>query len=307
MEYLIFIVAISALIYGADLVINQSEKIALHYNISHFVIGATLIALGTSLPEMAASMVASSQNKSDMAIANVLGSNIFNIGLVLGLVFLVAKNLNPTRDFFQKDSSWALFPIFVFILMSYDGIISRFEGVLFLVMMGAYIMFLLEDSKQLKNELDPNLVNEKFAWIPTIAMLIIGFVLVVGGANFTVESGSSIARSLGVSEWIIGLLLIALGTSLPELVVSVVAAKKGNVDMIIGNIIGSNVANFTVVLGAASLVNPLNSKGLEVFDLLAALILTLMIVFISANKIFNRSTGIVLLMVTALVVAKPFM
>ena len=106
MEYLIFIISLGALIYGADFIINESERVALHFNISSFVIGASLVAVGTSLPEMAASMTASYYHKSDMAVANVIGSVIFNISLVLGLVFLIAKNINPKRDLFTKDSAW---------------------------------------------------------------------------------------------------------------------------------------------------------------------------------------------------------
>ena len=125
--------------------------------------------------------------------------------------------------------------------------------------------------------------------------------LVIVGAFFTIESASTIARNFGISEWIIGLLLIALGTSLPELVVSIQAVRKKNADMILGNIIGSNVANFTIVLGLAALVNPLSVDfEANAFDIITALILTIMMVFITANKLYNRSSGIVLLLVLAL-------
>ena len=130
-DYLIFVISLGALTYGANYIIVESERIALHFNISHFVIGATLIALGTSLPEMAASMSASYYGKSDMAVANVMGSVLFNIALVLGIVFLISKNIAPKRDLFQKDSAWALFPVLIFIIMSFDGEINTFEGILF--------------------------------------------------------------------------------------------------------------------------------------------------------------------------------
>ncbi|MEA3523733.1 MAG: sodium:calcium antiporter, partial [Campylobacterota bacterium] len=147
MDFIIFIAAMSALIFGADFIIKESERIALHFNISHFVIGATLVAFGTSLPEMAASMMASGQGKSDMAIANVVGSVLFNITLVLGVVFLIAKKMSPERDLFAKDSAWILMPVIVFMIMIYDGEIGRFDGMLFLLMMGAYLFFLFSDSK----------------------------------------------------------------------------------------------------------------------------------------------------------------
>ena len=302
MEYLIFVISLTALIYGADFIINESERIALHFNISSFVIGASLIAVGTSLPEMAASMTASYYHKSDMAVANVIGSVIFNISLVLGLVFLVAKKINPKRDLFTKDSAWGLFPVLIFILMIIDGKISRIDGILFLFVMVAYIIFLSSDAKELTNEVDEELKKEKFNWLKSIFFLGIGFILVVGGADYTIQSASGIARSWGVSEWLISLLLIAFGTSLPELVVSIKAARKGNADMAIGNIIGSNVANFSMVLGASALVNPLlvNIQK-NIFDIVAVLIVSVMLVFITANRLYTKSAGIVLLALLALV------
>ncbi len=308
MDYIIFIVSMAALIKGADFVIDESEKIAFHYKISSFVIGATVVAMGTSLPEMAASIFASMHHKSDLAVSNVIGSNIFNIALVLGVVFLLAKKMTPVRDMFSEDSAWALFPILIFLVVGFDGEISRFEGFVYVLMMGAYIMFLFNNASDLIiQEVDTSLEKEKFDWKSTALWLGSGFILVIGGANFAVESASSIARSFGVSEWVIGLLLVAFGTSLPELVVSIQAAKKKNADMIIGNIIGSNVANFTVVLGTAAMVNPLKVDfSANAFDIMTALILTVMLVFVTANRLYNRSTGIVFLLMLLLVLDNSF-
>ncbi len=303
MDYIIFIISMAALIKGADFIIKESEKIALHFGISEFVIGATLVALGTSLPEMAASIAASYNHKSDLAVSNVIGSVALNITLVLGLVFLFAKHVDPKRDIFFKDSAWALFPIFVFLLVAYDGTITRAEGIIFLLLMGAYLLFLAQEPTIVSGEVDEELLKEPFKWLPTIIMLSVGFVMVVYGADFAVESASNIARSLGVSEWVIGLFLVAFGTSLPELVVSIQAALNKKADMSIGNIIGSNVANFSVVLGSAATVNPLavdfKSYG---FDILVAFVASLMLVFITANKLYNKSAGIALLATLAIFV-----
>ncbi len=300
MEYIIFILSMAALIKGADFIIKESERIALHFGISEFVIGATLIALGTSLPEMAASVMASYHHKSDLAVSNVIGSVILNITLVLGLVFLIAKEIHPRRDIFGKDSAWALFPILLFLLVSYDGTISRLEGFFFLLLMAGYLLFLANEPAIVAGEVEEELLKEKFNWPPTLIMLLIGFVMVVYGADFAVKSASSIARSLGVSEWIIGLFLVAFGTSLPELVVSVVAAMNKKADMSIGNIIGSNVANFSVVLGSASLVNPLKVDfSTYGFDIATALVVSVMLVFITANKLYNKSAGIALMVTLA--------
>ena len=302
MDFIIFIAAMAALIYGADFIIKESERIALHFNISHFVIGATLIAFGTSLPEMAASMMASSAGKSDMAVANVVGSVIFNITLVLGVVFLIAKKMNPKRNLFALDSAWVIIPVVLFFIMIQDGVISRIDGALYLLVMVSYILFLFTDSKEdLEGEIDESLSKEKFNWSKTALLLGIGFVLTIGGANFVIDSGANIARDFGISEWIIGIFLISLGTSLPELVVSLVAVKKGNAEMSIGNIIGSNVANFSMVLGAASLVNPLTIDLISTkFDLLIMVAASATLLFILANKLYNKAGAIFLLTILAL-------
>ncbi len=292
----------AALIYGADFIIKESERIALHFNISHFVIGATLVAFGTSLPEMAASMIASYNLKSDLAVANVIGSVSFNITLVLGLVFLIAKKMNPKRDLFAKDSAWIIMPVILFILMSIDGTISRSEGFMFLFLMIAYLLFLFADAKEdLEEEIDEDLIKEKFNWLKSIVLLIIGFVLTIGGANFVVESGSNIARLFGVSEWLIGLFLISLGTSLPELIVSLVAIKKGNADLSIGNIIGSNVANFSMVFGGAALVSPLSMNiSQNYYDVGIMISASLALLLILANKLYNKAGAVFLLLILAL-------
>ena len=302
MDFIIFIAAMTALIYGADFIIKESERIALHFKISHFVIGATLVAFGTSLPEMAASMMAASQGKSDMAVANVVGSVIFNITMVLGIVFLISKTMHPKRNLFAQDSAWVVVPVVIFFIMIQDAEIGRVDGMLYLLLMVSYLVFLFTDAKEdLEGEIDEDLANEKFNWSKTVILLGIGFVLTIGGASFVVESGANIARDIGVSEWIIGIFLISLGTSLPELVVSLVAVKKGNAEMSIGNIIGSNVANFSMVLGAASLISPLSVDLVATkFDMLIMVAASLTLLFILANKLYNRAGAIFLLIILAL-------
>ncbi len=299
MDLLIFIVSMAALVFGADFIINQSEKIALHYKISPFVIGATLVALGTSLPEMAVSISASLQGSGDIAVANVIGSTIFNISLVLAVVFIISKKIIPKRDLFAKDSAWSLFPILIFIIMSIDGELSAFDGFLFLVLMLAYLIFLISSDQVEQNDEEDD--KDKFAWKKTALLLLVGFIFTIVGADFAIQSAENIARDFGISEWLIGLFLVAFGTSLPELTISIKAALSNNSDLAIGNIIGSNVANFTMVLGLSSLVNPLNvDLSANFFDIATAFVLSLMLVFITANKLYNKSAGIVLLVVLAL-------
>lgn len=303
MDYVIFLLSMTALIYGANYIVVEAERIALHFHVSSFFIGATLIAVGTSLPEMAASVAASAAGKSDMAVANVLGSVTFNISLILGIIFLIAKDISPKRDLFSNDSAWSLFPLAIFLLMAYDGEIGTFEGFMFLLLMVGYLLFLSKDAKSFEEEVDTSLQEEKFNWGKTLFFLTLGFVFVIVGADYTISSASNIAHEWGISEWIISLILIAFGTSLPELVVSIQAARKKNADMIVGNIIGSNVANFTIVLGSAALVNPLSVDFSKYgYDILCASIASLMLVFITANKLYNKSAGIGLLVIIALMI-----
>ncbi len=302
MDFLIFFISLGVLVWGSDILIDQSEKIALRLGISEYVIGATLVAVGTSLPEMAASITASMNHRPEIAVANVIGSNIFNITLVLGIVFIVAKEVNPHRDFFAKDSSWALFPVLIFILMVQDGSFSRFDGFLLMLLMCAYILFLLRVGKDIlvDNE-EKSETTTSFDWRKVSILTLLGFICVIMGADYTIESASALAKSFGVSDWVIGIIMVSLGTSMPELMVSITAARKGKADMAIGAIIGSNMANTTMVLGSAALVTPITiNPGKYMFDISTMLVATLMLVFISANRLYTKPAGISLLIVLAL-------
>jgi cation:H+ antiporter len=171
--------------------------------------------------------------------------------------------------------------------------------------MGSYLLFLMQYAKNIPEldkleELEEEIENH-FSWMKVVPFLLLGFLLVIVGAHFTVESASAIARTFGISEWVIGIIMISLGTSLPELVVSVSAAGKGKVDMAIGNIIGSNMANTTVVLGAAALVNPMPiNTSVYLFDIATMSIATLLLVFLTANKLYTKSAGISLIIILGL-------
>lgn len=301
MDFVIFILAMAGVIFGADFIVNQSERIALRLNISEFIIGSTLIALGTSLPEMAASMAASFDNKPEIAIANAVGSNIMNITLVLAVIFIISKPFQSERDFFAKDSIWALMPILVFLLMALDGEIGKFDAMLLFVLMFAYLLFLLQDANNEEvGDVDLDL-KENFSWLKSIPLLLLGFVMVVVGASFAIDSASNIATHFGVSEWLIGVLVIAFGTSLPELIVSITAVIKNKIGMAIGNIIGSNLANTTMVIGGAAMVNNLEINLIEYhYDLAVMIVATLMLIYITANKLYSRPAGISLLIVLSL-------
>ncbi len=301
MDFVIFILAMGGLIFGADFIVSNSERIAIHLNISEFIIGSTLIALGTSLPEMATSIAGSMEGKSEIAISNAIGSNILNITFVLAIIFLINRRFIPKRNFFVKDSIWIIVPIILFLVMIMDGAIDNFDSILLILLMGAYIIFLMQDSKGLGTDNSEEILNEPFSWIKSILALILGFIFVVIGAHFAVDSASSIAKSFGVSEWVIGIVLISFGTSLPELVVSISAIIKGKIDMAIGNIIGSNFANITIAIGVAGLVGDLNiDLGKYSFDLAIVAISTLMLIFIMLSRAYNKPSGVLLLIIFAL-------
>jgi len=226
---------------------------------------------------------------------------------VLGLVLLSAKNINPHRDFFTKDSSWALFPVLIFVAILLGGVvksndnvfiteISRLSAFALIALMGAYILFLLKHDKDTLDITEEIELDENFNWLKVIVLLLIGFVMVVKGADYTVISASKIAKSFGVSEWFVGVILVAMGTSMPELIVSIIAAMKGKADMAIGNIIGSNMANITIALGLASLTKPIKLDiHPYIFDISTLIIATLMLVFITANKMYSKPAGISLI------------
>ncbi len=300
MDFVIFILSLGALIWGSDLLVTQSERLALRVHTPQQLVGVMLVALGTSLPEMAVSMAASIYTKPQIAISNAIGSTIFNITLILASVFLVSKELKPKRDFFTKDSIWMLAPILIFILMISDGIVSRFDAALLLFFMGAYIYFLMQDSNTIAQEA-LTLTPQPFGWIKTISMIFSALVLLVLGAYFTVESASDIATGFGMSDWTVGVLMVALGTSLPELIIGISAAMKGKADMAIGGIIASNMANITVVIGMAGLISPLKLDSITyLFDIEILVGATLILVFITANKLYTKVAGMILLVLLGL-------
>jgi cation:H+ antiporter len=184
--------------------------------------------------------------------------------------------------------------------MGLDGQLNRVDGILFIMLMLAYLLFIIQDHQVDEHSIED---REKFNWLKSGSLLLLGFAFVIVGADFAIESAGNIARMFGISEWLIGLFLVAFGTSLPELTVSIKAAIEGKAEMSIGAIIGSNVANFTMVLGLSSIVNPLNVDfSAYLFDIMAAVILSIMLVFITANKMYNKSAGVVLLIVLVLVI-----
>jgi cation:H+ antiporter len=303
----LFIVGVALLLEGADWVVHSSTHIAHSLGIHPVVIGLTLVALGTSIPEFAVTIFASITGKTSIALGNIVGSNIANIGLVAGVTAMI----NPlfVRSFtvmleapFMMLASVLLFVLSfrIFDFGSADYVLGKIDGVLMLLF---FIMFLVYTYKRSIDETET--VTEQFSkafgngFQPVFRgflVLILGFVCIFLGAKFMVFSGAEIARGLGIGEVIIGLTVVALGTSLPELVVGIVAIMKKEYDLVVGNVIGSNVINILLVGGIASLLGPLVvDVHLLFIDMLVMILFAVFFqVFITTDKAITRVEGTIL-------------
>ena len=286
---LIFIASLTALMKGADYMIEGASKIAQRLGVSQLVIGLTVIALGTSLPELVVSIQAAVNGKGSLALANVIGSNSTNILLVIGMTALLRPLTAPSS--LKKDEvpfSLALnVAFFVMVCVTADlyfgpgymqssSLIERWGGWVLLGFFAAFVGRLLKSGqKEEKEEVDEEAAAAGGSPLKAWLEVIVGCALVVGGGRFTVESAIGIARIMELSETTIGITIVAFGTSLPELVASVVAARKGFSDMAIGNVMGSNIMNLALVLGTAGAIAPIHVGAYEIIDIVFMTVVSL--------------------------------
>ena len=271
LEILLLVVGFVLLVKGADAFVDGCSNVAKALGIPSLIIGLTIVAFGTSAPELAVSLIASFKGNSAISVGNVVGSNICNMLLVLGTTSLFAtlncKRKLVTRDFVYLFLSYvALFIISVgtYIESGKVGTINRVNGLLLVCFLGIYMYSLLGDAKgNMKKEENS---REKVTF-KEILFIIIGLIAIVGGGELVVNSATAIAKIIGISDSVIALTVVAVGTSLPELVTSVVAAKKGEDDIAIGNVIGSNIFNILMILGFSSIVNPLTISYNSLIDM----------------------------------------
>lgn len=251
-QILLLAVGFIMLMKGADWFVEGSAGIAKKLGIPQLVIGLTIVAMGTSAPEAAVSINASLKGNSGIAIGNVVGSNILNILIILGVSAILAT-IAIQKSTFCYEIPFMIFVTIVLIALGMTGeYVTRVEGVILWVLFIVYLLYLFRLAK--KGTEEENAENRP-VWKLFIYM-VIGGVLVVWGSDVTVDSATAIAKVIGLSERFIGLTIVALGTSLPELVTSVVAARKGNADIAIGNIVGSNIFNILFVIGTAAIIAP---------------------------------------------------
>jgi len=292
-HFLILVMGFVLLVKGADYFVEGAAGIASKAGIPQLVVGLTIVAMGTSLPEAAVSITASVKGSNGIAIGNVVGSNILNILIILGITsVLIAVPIRKSTLYYE-------IPFMIFITLLLLGIgffkakVSRASGVIFWILFIAYLVYLFFMAKKGNDEEEK--CNDSL--IKLVLFLVLGAAVVVLGSNLTVNAATKIAEFIGISDRIIGLTIVALGTSLPELVTSVVAAKKGNADIAIGNIVGSNIFNILFVLGTAALIHPIPySKDFiadGVFAVLAAIILLLAVI---KDRTLKRPAGIIMLL-----------
>ena len=290
LNYIVLIIGFIMLIKGADVFVESASCIAKKFGIPSIIVGLTIVAMGTSAPEFSVSVQSALAGMNDMSIANVVGSNIFNLLVVLGISSMVGRlKINNYRDI-----------IIMFItglsmlVCSMDGLLNLFDGLLLLTLFIVYIISLIV--KAYKEKHDDN-EDYKRSMTISICLGIIGLVAIVWGGDLVVNAASDISQQLGMSENLIGLTVVALGTSLPELVTSVVATKKGELDIAIGNVVGSNIFNMLLILGSAAAINPMTVSYFAFLDLLFVIGAMFTFIMLTYNdKTLSKAKGIPLVL-----------
>ena len=302
MSFILLIIGFFFLIKGADLFVEGAASIAKKFNVPSMVIGLTIVAMGTSAPEAAVSITSSLAGQNDMSVANVIGSNFFNILVVLGVSSIIAT-LPVEKNTIKKDTPFLLLVSGLLLLFGLDLRISRIEGI---ILLAFFTYFLVNTVKTAKNSSSDTKEEAaitaeaeevvEFSLPKTILLSLIGIVGIVLGGDMVVDSATKIATSFGMSANLVGLTIVAVGTSLPEFVTSIVAIKKGETEIAIGNVIGSNLFNILLVLGLATTIKPIVISMFALFDIVFMVIITLILYFfMKKNNKLVKSQGFILL------------
>ena len=280
------------MILGAEGFIRGGSGIAKRFNIPEYVIGATIVAIGTSLPEVISSSYAAWRGFSDISVGNVVGSNFFNMAMILGFIALVVP-ITVKRNIFQKDVPVFLASVFILFLISFDTIISRVEGIILLILFAGYLMWIISEKEVPEEEFVK--LAPKSLWIAVLYLIAASLFLYIG-SRLAIDGAVILGERLNISRWIIGVIIVAFGTSLPEFTTSIVAAIRGRRDISVGNILGSNITNVLLVIGTASTVRPLSvSKTTIQFDIPVVILTSLVLSFMINDKKITRLSGLVLL------------
>ncbi|RSK28095.1 calcium/sodium antiporter [Bacillus sp. HMF5848] len=289
MSYLLLIVGFVLLIKGADFFVDGASKIATFLNISPLIIGLTIVAFGTSSPEGTVSIIAALEGNADVAVANIVGSSIFNITLVIGLTALF-NPLKVENSTIRKEIPFTLLAsiaMYILILDSTTVIVSRNDGIILLLFFAVFMYYIIEAALNNKDRAplyEIDVPTEKTSITKSIMFTLGGLLAIIFGGELVVSSSIKIALALGMSETLVGLTVVALGTSLPELITSIVAAIKKMSEIALGNIIGSNIFNLLFVLGIASVVAPLPVDTKIFTDAVILIVLTIILFLFSRSK-----------------------
>ena len=264
MSIVFVIIGAVLVLWGADRLTDGATALAVKLNIPQIVIGLTVVAFGTSMPEFFVSLTSAIKGTSDMALGNIVGSNIFNTLMIVGVSAVVAPMV-ISRNTVRKDMLFAMIASLMLLLMCLDNELSRLDAVLLFVVFILFMVYTLRMAKD-KTEEEETPVKQMNGWMAA-GLMILGLACLVIGSNVFVDGATKIAKSLGVSDAVIGLTIVACGTSLPELATSVVAAKKGRAAIAIGNVIGSNVLNILMILGITGMIIPMDLQGITWIDM----------------------------------------
>ncbi len=287
---IVLIVSILCLWKGADALVESASRIAEKFGVSDLVIGLTVVAFGTSAPEFAVTINAALHKQADISVGNIVGSNIFNLGFILGTV-AIFKAIQSNRKLVYRDGIFMIMVTFLLLFFFYDNNLARYEGIILMTILGIYLIFLFINKEPLEDE---EIIHEE-ATLKDVFLLPVSIGIVIAGGHFLVGSASFLARTAGISEWVIGVTIVAAGTSAPEMATSLAAVLKGRHGMSAGNLIGSDLFNILGVLGLAGAINPMtiNPHAYGSLLMLSGMVI-LVIIMLRTGWRLSRLEGMIL-------------
>lgn len=280
-DIILIVLGVVLVLTGADRLTEGASALARKMNIPEIIIGLTIVAAGTSAPELFVSLVSALKGTPDLAVGNVVGSNTMNAMLIVGCAAMVAPMV-ISRSTVKKDIPFSVGASMLLILLAFDSFMSRIDGIILLIGFAVFMAYTLLQAKKGQVE-DAGEVKQINPWLSTL-YVVLGLAMLVAGSNLFVDSASSVAYALDVSEGVVGLTVVAGGTSLPELATSVVAARKGQSAIAIGNVIGSNVFNILLILGLTATISPLQIEGITTIDMAVMLLSVALVWLFSFTK-----------------------
>lgn len=293
-QLLLILVSAVLLWFGAEWIVDSAAAIARRYNVPELVIGLTIVAIGTSAPEFLVTATAAFKGLSDISLSNVVGSNIFNLGIILGLM-AVMRPIAASKTVLKRDGLLLLCVVALITVLTLDHTLGRLDGILLMGILLTYITLLIIRRPRTSCAEDVA-CDERTATWKDIPKLVVGFVAVAYGGSLMVDAATTLARHIGVSEWAIGVTIVAAGTSLPELVTCLAASMRGKNDMLLGNLVGSDLFNFCGVLGLTGIMRPLDISAAATPSLMMLVgSVTIVLICIRTGWQVSRKEGFILL------------